>query len=75
MLFRSGNLREASDNIPVTAERLKSDLVAEVAKNPELKLAISADKDAPFGQIIKVMDASKEAGIKAVNAFTKEVPK
>ena len=60
---------------PVTAERLKSDLLAEAEKNPELKLAISADKGAPFGQIIKVMDAAKEADIKSVNAFTKEVPK
>ncbi|HKI69592.1 MAG TPA: biopolymer transporter ExbD [Verrucomicrobiae bacterium] len=72
---KEGNLREASDNLPVTTDRLKSDLRAAVAKNPELKLAISADKNAPFGQIIKVMDASKEAGIKSVNAFTKEVPK
>ena len=31
----------------------------------------SADKNAPFGQIVKVMDAAKESGIKAVNAFTK----
>jgi biopolymer transport protein ExbD len=46
-----------------------------VAKNPELALAISADKDAPFGQIVKVMDAAKEAKIKMVNAFTKEVAK
>ena len=38
-------------------------------------LAISADKQAPFGQIVKVMDAAKEAKIKMVNAFTKEVAK
>jgi biopolymer transport protein ExbD len=45
------------------------------AQEPELKMAISADKDAPFGQIIKVMDAAKEAKIKMVSAFTKETAK
>jgi biopolymer transport protein ExbD len=56
-------------------ERLKIELVAEAAKTPDLKIAISADKKAPFGQIVKVMDAAKEAKIKAVNAFTKEAGK
>ena len=59
----------------VTLERFKAELMAQVEKNPELKLAISADKNAPFGQIVKVMDAAKEAGIKSVNAFTKEASK
>lgn len=58
---------------PITAERLKAELLAQVEKNPDLKLAISADKNAPFGQVIKVMDAAKAAGIKSVNAYTKEV--
>ena len=54
---------------------MRKELTARVAKNPELKLAINADKAAPFGQIVKVMDAAKDAKIKAVNAFTKEVAK
>ncbi len=70
-----GNLRLGAEGKPVTAERLKEELVAAVAKTPDLKLAISADKTAPFGQIIKVMDAAKEARIKTVNAFTKEAGK
>src|SRR5215471_7803861 len=41
----------------------------------DAQVAISADKAAPFGQIIKVMDAAKEAKIKMVNAFTKETGK
>ena len=52
-----------------------TDLTAAAAKTPDLKLAISADKAAPFGQIVKVMDAAKAAGIKIVNAFTKEAGK
>jgi biopolymer transport protein ExbD len=70
-----GNLRFGPDAKPVTVERLKEELVAAVAKTPDLRLALSADKAAPFGQIVKVMDAAKEAKIKMVNAFTKEAGK
>ena len=70
-----GNLRMGQEALPTTVEGLRKELTARVAKNPELKLAINADKAAPFGQIVKVMDAAKDAKIKAVNAFTKEVAK
>jgi biopolymer transport protein ExbD len=68
----SGNLRFGPDAKPITAQNLKNELVAAASKTPGVKIAISADTKAPFGQIVKVMDAAKEAGIKAVNAFTKE---
>jgi biopolymer transport protein ExbD len=67
-----GNLRLGPEGKPVTVERLKQELLEAIAKTPDLKLAISADKAAPFGQIVKVMDAAKEAKIRMVNAFTKE---
>ncbi len=69
-----GSLRLGQDATPVTLERLKQELASAVEKNPELRLAISADKTAPWGQVVKVMDAAKEAKIKAgmVNAFMKE---
>jgi biopolymer transport protein ExbD len=70
-----GTLRMGNDSQPVTEDRLKTELVARVEKEPDLKLSISADKAAPFGQIIKVMDAAKAANIKMVNAFTLETPK
>ena len=70
-----GSLRLGTEAKPVTVDRLKSELLAHLAKNPQLQLAIRADKKAPFGQIVKVMDACKEAGIKMVNAFTKEAGK
>ena len=70
-----GNLRLGADALPVTAERLKSELGARAASNPDLRMAISADKAAPVGQVVKVMDAAKEAKIKAVNMFTKEAGK
>lgn len=67
-----GNLRLGVDALPVTDERLKEKLKEESAKHPDIKVAISADKDAPFGQIIKVMDAVKESNIALVSAFMKE---
>jgi biopolymer transport protein ExbD len=70
-----GNLRFGADARPITVERFKEELLAAVARTPELKLAISADTAAPFGMIIKVMDAAKEAKIKMVNAFAKEAGK
>lgn len=68
----TGILRLGADATPVTADSLRDKLLAALAKTPNLKLAISADKKAPFGQIVKVMDAAKAAGIKTINAFTKE---
>ena len=67
-----GILRLGADAMPVTVERLKQELRVAVAKTSDIKLAISADTAAPFGVIVKVMDAAKAAGIKGVNAFTKE---
>ena len=64
-----GIFRVGLDAKPVTAERMKEELVAAAKKTPNLKVAISADKDAPFGQIVKVMDAAKDANIKVISAF------
>jgi biopolymer transport protein ExbD len=72
-----GNLRLGNEGqgLPVTVDALRAELKARVEKNPNLKLAIRADTKAPFGQIVKVMDATKEAKVKQVNAFTKEAGK
>ncbi len=72
-----GNLRLGADARPVTLDRLREQLREAVARNPELRLAISADKSAPWGQVVKVMDAAKEAKIKTgmVNAFMREAGK
>jgi biopolymer transport protein ExbD len=70
-----GNLRFGPQATPVTIERLKQELQAASARTPNVRLALSADKAAPFGQIVKIMDVAKEAKIKMVNAFTKEAGK
>ena len=56
---------------PVTLEKLLSELKAGTARNPHVSLSIRADAGAPWGEVVKVMDAAKEAGITMVNAFTK----
>jgi biopolymer transport protein ExbD len=73
----AGNLRLGADARPVALDSLKEELATAVAKNPELRLAISADRTAPWGQVVRVMDAAKEAHIKTgkVNAFMREAAK
>lgn len=68
-----GDLRYGSDPKPITPADLSEVLQIEVLKNPEVQLAIRADEGAPFGRIVRVMDACKEAGIKTVSAFTRKV--
>jgi biopolymer transport protein ExbD len=57
---------------PVTIERIQSDLTSGVKANPNLRVAIRADKRAPFGEIIKVIDAAKLANVSSIDAFTEK---
>lgn len=57
--------------LPITYEKLQSELMASAKRNAQLRLAIRADAEAPFGEVVRVMDAAKEAGIKTVNAQTR----
>jgi biopolymer transport protein ExbD len=70
-----GGLRVGPNNDAVTLEQLQDRLREETAKNPKLALAVNADKNAPWGKIVNVMDAAKAANIKTVSAFTKETAK
>jgi len=70
-----GDLLLGTEGKPVTGDRLKTELTTAAQNSPDLKLAINADTKAPFGQVIKVMDAARDAKIKIVNAFTKEAAK
>jgi biopolymer transport protein ExbD len=72
---KEGGLRLGQEGRPITPDQLSTNLVSELAKNPELKLAIAADEGAPWGRVLKVMDAAKSAGIQGVNAFTRETAK
>ena len=61
--------------LPVTFDQLRSELLRQVAKNPQLTLAINADEKAPWGKVVKVRDAAAEAKIKTLVAYTKETGK
>lgn len=39
-------------------------------KSPNRPIAMQADRDAPFGVVVKVLDALKQAGIQNIPAFT-----
>jgi biopolymer transport protein ExbD len=58
------------DRAPILFENLKPRLEAEVTKNPELRVAINADKNAPWYRIVNVMDIAKELKIKSISATT-----
>jgi biopolymer transport protein ExbD len=60
------------DRLPIPFDSLKARLQKEVAQNPQLKLAIRADRNAPWYRIVNVMDIAKELKIKSVSASTKE---
>jgi biopolymer transport protein ExbD len=59
-------------NRPVTAQKLQDELNGASKNNPDVKLAIRADKTAPIGEVVIVMDAAKVANIKKVSLMTKE---
>jgi len=71
----NGVVRLGPDALPVTMDNLAEQLKDRAAKNPNLKLAVRADKNAPWGQMVKVMDAAKAANIKLMSAYTKEAGK
>ena len=56
----------ASD--PIISDKLQQKLKEAATANPSLTLAIRADTDAPWGQVVKVRDAAKAANIKSVSA-------
>jgi len=60
----SGSLRFGPDAKPVTLDRFKTELLQALASKPQLELMVNADKSSPVGQLIKVLDIAKDAGVK-----------
>ena len=56
----------------VTFDRLQADLTEAVKKDPQLRVSIKADKQAPFGEIVKLIDASKAAQVGSLNFVTEK---
>ncbi len=59
---------------PVTLDKLENEFKAGAAANPRLRISVRPDDGAPIGQLVKVMDAAKAAGIKDVSMFTRPAP-
>jgi len=60
------------ENRPLTIDQLQKDLIAAAQKDPQVKLAIKADKRSPFGEVIKVIDAAKVAQVGSISAITEK---
>lgn len=58
------------DEQPATLDTLTGMLRAAREAQPGRAIALQADRDAPFGVIVTVLDALKAAGLKDVPAFT-----
>lgn len=59
------------DEKPVEIDALKSAISELMKLSPPPTLALNADKKAPFGVIIRVLDVLKESGVKGnLSAFT-----
>ena len=58
------------DETPVTLAALAQTLKTVREQQPARPIAMQADREAPFGTVVKVLDALKEAGIKNIPAFT-----
>ena len=58
------------DEKPVTLEALSQTLKTLRDQAPSRPIAMQADREAPFGVVVKVLDALRDAGIKNVPAFT-----
>ena len=57
---------------PVTFEALQKELVGLATANTNLMISIQADEGAPWGQIVRVMDAAKAAKVRMVDAITRD---
>ncbi|MBE2202790.1 MAG: biopolymer transporter ExbD [Chthoniobacterales bacterium] len=54
----------------VTLEELSAALKSARQDHPERQIAMQADREAPFGVVVKVLDALKLAGMRNVSTFT-----
>ncbi len=58
------------DEKPVTLETLAGALKSLREQAPARPIAMQADREAPFGVVVKALDALRDAGIKNIPAFT-----
>jgi biopolymer transport protein ExbD len=62
------------DEKPIVLDQLASAIQSAREAQPARGVALQADREAPFGVVVKVLDALKQAGIQDVPAFTQPEP-
>jgi len=62
------------DEKPLVLDQLASAIQSAREAQPARGVALQADREAPFGVVVKVLDALKQAGIQDVPAFTQPEP-
>ncbi len=55
----------------VTLDRLQKELIDRSKENPRLIIAIRADEQAAYGDVVKVQEAARAAQVKEIRAFLK----
>lgn len=58
-------------NQPVSEDRLSQELRGAVATDPNLRVNLSADKNAPWERVAKALQIARRANVKEVKAYTK----
>ena len=59
------------DNKPIALDDLAEAIEEAQETYPDCKITMQADKDAPFGAVVKVLDALQTAGIKNIPTMTR----
>jgi len=57
--------------LAVTLDRLKTEIAQRAIENPRLVVAIRADDQAAYGNVVKVTEAAQAADVKEVRTFLK----
>ncbi len=57
------------NDVPVQEEKLRVDLKAAASK-PDATLVLRADRDVPYGYVIRAMDISRQSGIRNIVSLT-----
>lgn len=57
--------------LPVTLDRLRAEITQRAKENPRLVVAIRADEQAAYGNVVKVTEAAQAAQVKEVRTFLK----
>lgn len=55
--------------LPVTLDRLQSELAARVQADPAVVVAIRADTEAAYGNVVRVTEAAQAARVKQIKAY------